>query len=235
MNYFLDTEFTEGTQQKRFLGVVYGKTAPTIDLISIGMTSEDGRAYYAVSKDFNLREAWERYDLKEAELSVEKKYWLREKVLKPIWAEFSERYQSENMGMPDEHYAFSYRSLKVLIGLYGKTNEQIKQDLLAFVVADEAGIDFYGYYCDYNWVVFCWLFGKMIDLPEGFPRYCRDLKQTMDHYRLGSKWKEREVAQSTRHHALDDAWETHSLYEAIERYTIERRTRSRHGKSKGTV
>jgi hypothetical protein len=41
-------------------------------------------------------------------------------------------------------------------------------------------IQFYAYYADYDWVVFCWLFGKMIDLPKGFPKYCRDLKQTSD-------------------------------------------------------
>ena len=40
--------------------------------------------------------------------------------------------------------------------------------------------EFYGYYCDYDWVVFCWLFGKMIDLPNGFPMYCIDLKQELD-------------------------------------------------------
>ncbi len=39
---------------------------------------------------------------------------------------------------------------------------------------------FYGYYCDYDWVVFCWLFGRMNDLPKGFPMYCVDLKQTLD-------------------------------------------------------
>ena len=58
MKYFLDTEFIEGNQ-KRF----FGKTKPTIDLISIGMVAEDGREYYAISKDFNLKEAWNRYDI----------------------------------------------------------------------------------------------------------------------------------------------------------------------------
>jgi len=28
--------------------------------------------------------------------------------------------------------------------------------------------------------LFCSLFGKMIDLPKGFPMYCKDLKQTLD-------------------------------------------------------
>jgi len=33
---------------------------------------------------------------------------------------------------------------------------------------------------DYDWVLFCSLFGRMIDLPKGFPMYCIDLKQTLD-------------------------------------------------------
>jgi len=48
--------------------------------------------------------------------------------------------------------------------------------------------EFYAYYADYDWVVFCWLFGRMIDLPEGFPMYCRDLKQTLD-----KSWKSRKI------------------------------------------
>ena len=40
--------------------------------------------------------------------------------------------------------------------------------------------EFWAYYADYDWVVFCWLFGKMIDLPDGFPMYCFDIKQRMD-------------------------------------------------------
>ena len=36
MNYFLDTEFLEGTQKKLF-----GQSKPTIDLISIGIVAED--------------------------------------------------------------------------------------------------------------------------------------------------------------------------------------------------
>ena len=39
---------------------------------------------------------------------------------------------------------------------------------------------FYAYYADYDWVVFCKIFGRMIDLPKHFPMYCRDLKQTLD-------------------------------------------------------
>lgn len=51
MKYFIDTEFLEGTQDKTIFGIKYGQTKPTIDLISIGIVAEDGREYYAVSKD----------------------------------------------------------------------------------------------------------------------------------------------------------------------------------------
>lgn len=39
--FFIDTKFLEGTQTKRFLGFNIGQTKPTIDLISIGIVSED--------------------------------------------------------------------------------------------------------------------------------------------------------------------------------------------------
>jgi hypothetical protein len=37
--------------------------------------------------------------------------------------------------------------------------------------------EFWGYYCDYDWVVFCQTFGTMMDLPKGWPMYCNDIKQ----------------------------------------------------------
>lgn len=40
--------------------------------------------------------------------------------------------------------------------------------------------EFIGYYADYDWVVFCQIFGTMMDLPKGFPMYCSDIKQLCD-------------------------------------------------------
>lgn len=61
---------------------------------------------------------------------------------------------------------------------YWKLRSQIRDEILAFVGEDHP--EFWGYYADYDWVVFCQLFGRMIDLPKNFPMYCRDLKQTLD-------------------------------------------------------
>jgi hypothetical protein len=40
--------------------------------------------------------------------------------------------------------------------------------------------EFWAYYADYDWVVLCQLFGTMMELPKGWPMYCRDIKQLAD-------------------------------------------------------
>lgn len=61
--------------------------------------------------------------------------------------------------------------------------------------------ELWGYYADYDWVVLCQLFGTMMDLPKGWPMYCRDVKQLCDS--LGNpKLPEQGKGE---HHALADA------------------------------
>jgi hypothetical protein len=80
------------------------------------------------------------------------------------------------------------------------SREDIRDNVLRFVGDDQAP-EFWAYYADYDWVVFCWLFGRMIDLPKGFPMFCRDIKQwAVD---LGNpKLPDQD---GTEHHALADA------------------------------
>jgi hypothetical protein len=40
-------------------------------------------------------------------------------------------------------------------------------------------IEFWAYFGDYDWVLFCQLFGTMSDLPAGMPQICLDLKQEL--------------------------------------------------------
>lgn len=40
--------------------------------------------------------------------------------------------------------------------------------------------EFWAYYADYDWAALCQLYGRMIDLPKGWPMYCRDFKQVVD-------------------------------------------------------
>ena len=206
MKYFIDTEFLEGKQKESFPISLFRKEKPnTIDLISIGIVAENGKEYYAISKDFNLKEAWNRYDLVQESGDMrnifpngKKLYWVRENVLKPIYYELI----GKDIGFHDYDRFFTYESLKNLIHKKGKTNKEIATEIQEFVYGfaikgyDEnefqkettqklisnfkEPIEFYAYYADYDWVVFCWLFGKMMDLPDGFPMYCKDLKQMLD-------------------------------------------------------
>ncbi len=267
MKYFIDTEFLEGTQDIRvpFTNIKIGTTKPTIDLISIGIVAEDGREYYAISKDFNLKEAWNRFQWRRKPIydgipGAYKEYWIRDNVLKPIWLELYEKEciklnptYKYNKQLDDIRISsmFNYKTMKHLINKYGKTNKQIAEEVKEFVYEksfkDNKGTaiihdnnwlngkpEFYGYYCDYDWVVFCWLFGKMINLPKGFPMYCIDLKQTFDFYNNNFKTRKEIEAipnclkemkdykfhpnypkQTNEHHALQDARWTKELYEFL--------------------
>lgn len=37
--------------------------------------------------------------------------------------------------------------------------------------------EIWAYYADYDWVALCQIYGRMLDLPKGWPRFCRDVKQ----------------------------------------------------------
>lgn len=148
MRFFLDTEFDED-----------GKT---IELISIGIAAEDGREYYAVSREFDPLHCND---------------WVRAHVLNklppagdPLW----------------------------------KSRTEIRDDIAEFVKGGTTPPEFWAYYADYDWVALCQLFGKMIDLPPAFPKYCRDLKQRLDEYDLRSSDLP-EQPEGSEHNALDDA------------------------------
>lgn len=164
MKYFIDQEFIEG-----FRNPTFGRDHHFIDMISIGIVAEDGREYSALSSEYNFKEA---------------SPWVVANVLTPL-------YISTVHGDNRNHYDVSNFHKH-----YGLTNKQIKNQVEEFIVRFHSGdnilrevldsngnpITFYGYYADYDWVLFCSLFGTMMDLPNGFPMYCRDLKQMLDEY-----------------------------------------------------
>lgn len=85
--------------------------------------------------------------------------------------------------------------------IHRDTLEDIGFKILDFVNPWDIKPEFWGYYADYDWVVFCQIFGTMMDLPKGFPMYCRDIKQLCDG--LGNpKLPEQK---SGEHNALADA------------------------------
>jgi hypothetical protein len=208
MKIFLDTEFIAG-----FHKPLLGKKRHFIDLISIGLVDDKGREYYAISKDFNPSDADE---------------WVKKNVFEPITTEFVKCFHGDR-----RNEILDVMSGKSIVGRMnvvqdwiGKTNKQIARDIRGFVygpaVAEGDGMDgadadiewwlkenaieFYGYYADYDWVLFCSLFGRMIDLPQGFPMYCMDLKQMMQDRGLSKEWKQSICPDPEgEHNALVDA------------------------------
>ena len=108
MIYYIDFEFIEG-----FHKPLLGKRRHFIDMISVGIVAEDGREYYAISNEFDLKEAWNRWqweetnktDLPGITRSKIKKYWLRDNVLKPIWIDLEYReYREDPNDMKQQFY-----------------------------------------------------------------------------------------------------------------------------------
>lgn len=202
MKYFIDTEFIED-----------GKT---IDLISIGIVAEDGREYYAINGECDFRKADD---------------WVLQNVLLPIGLNRQGlRYPNPTM----EGFHGLDRTYVDKAAPFIKPKIQIKQDILNFVGYDlesnsligwdalngkslpDCSVEFYGWYCDYDWVVFCQLFGKMIDLPNGFPMYCKDIKQMCDD--LGNP--KLPLQYEDEHHALNDARWIKTAYEFLAAFSI---------------
>ena len=108
----------------------------------------------------------------------------------------------------DERLANNWVKANVLphLGSHPRQSlETIRAGISVFVAENrlitQSKPEFWGYYADYDWVVFCQIFGAMIDLPKGWPMYCRDLKQWCDS--VGNP--ELPEQKSTEHNALNDA------------------------------
>lgn len=156
---YFDTEFSEGFVKpiswvsERF---PYNKPKWTIELISIGMVRDDGEEYYAISDSFNEDNCND---------------WVKANVLNLL----PDKYIVNGYDYDFERH--SSRPILTQNPIY-KSLEDIKNDVVQFCENDP---EFYAYFADYDWVVVCSnLFGRMIDLPESWPMYCRDLKQILD-------------------------------------------------------
>lgn len=146
----------------------------TIDLISIGIVAEDGRELYCEVADVDWSKA---------------SPWVLENV-KPHLRHLAPKFANNLMWSLDGGIG----------GLMAR--EVIAEQVRAFCNPELHGKpEFWGYYADYDWVVLCQLFGTMMELPKGWPMYCRDIKQLCDD--LGNpKLPEQGKGE---HHALADA------------------------------
>lgn len=171
---YYDTEFIEDGR--------------TIDLISIGMVADDGREYYAVSSEFDL-----------------KKLAANDWLMANVWPSLPQVRGDARMmllaGLREG--APTHRHVKRLFEPGHpdvKPRAQIAAEVRAFIcsVPDP---QLWAWYGAYDHVALAQLFGRMIDLPDGVPMWTNDLKQEAQ--RLGNpRVPEQEGGQ---HNALEDA------------------------------
>ena len=165
MKYWYDTEFIEDGQ--------------TIDLLSIGIVSEDGRELYLESSQANWSKASD---------------WVKKNVLPRL---------------------LSYRAVEG--GFTQSACDAVSRGTIALMVREFCDPDKYGrpefwaYYADYDHVALCQLFGTMMDLPEGWPRYTNDIKQLCNY--LGDRPLPKQG--KDEHNALDDAYWNREAYEYL--------------------
>lgn len=180
MRYFYDTEFLEdGT---------------TIELISIGIVSEDGREYYAI----NSEAPWE---------NIKSHDFLVHNVLQFL--------PLRNRAVLDEYLKHPPNVLpRPSIDLVGldTTDTRVKPK---FVIANEVrdfitgdyrsgpykDNELWAYYGAYDHVALCQLWGPMIRLPEGVPMYTNELMQLWE-----TSGRPPKPDNQSEHHALGDAY-----------------------------
>lgn len=203
MRYFLDTEFIED-----------GKT---IDLVSIAIVAEDGRELYAGRRTCKL----ERSDS-----------WFKENVLPYLPPKtVCSRCNGQGVCYPSVTGRVEGDQCNQCWGWghvcddFWIDSKDIATRLLKFTNSEEYGDpEFWAYYADYDWVALCQLFGRMIDLPEYFPKFCMDLKQWMVQSRMPSSYRPK---QENEHDALADAKWNLALFRNLERWEANKRWEDR--------
>lgn len=161
--YFFDTEFNPTP----FVGYP--------SLISIAIVSDDGREFYAISKDFDTEAA-------------ARNQWLMANVLPKLDRDRAELWMHR---------------------------EQMAEAISDFV-GDDTKPEFWAYFADFDWVLFCEIFGGMLEMSDQhkrWPMYCRDLKQVMDMTDFPSVLKPDDP--EDEHNALADARWNVLLFQAV--------------------
>lgn len=182
---------------KIFYDTEFLEDGSTIRLISLGMVREDGKSLYRIVDDDNLM------------VDVYHHNWLRHNVIPslPISAEYEMR-DLDGSYKPIVVWESHHDDYK-----YVASRTKIAEAVKRFVL-DTPNPELWAYYSAYDHVALCQLYGRMVDLPTGFPMYTNDLKSEI--VRLGSP---KVPEQSTGlHNALSDAIWNKETYEYLHGY-----------------
>lgn len=128
-----------------------------------------------------------------------------------IAAEDGRTYYAES-AMYNELRACPWVKANVLSLLTGPTKQRaiIKREITEFVGEDPTPL-FWAYYGSYDWVALCQLFGRMIDMPKGWPHLVMDVKALA----LLCGNPKLPEQQTVAHNALNDALWTKQAYDFL--------------------
>jgi hypothetical protein len=180
--YFYDFEFIED-------GV-------TIEPISVGIVAEDGREYYAVSADFSMQH-------------LKSSPWLIANVLPHLPLDGRgalDRYLAAEGLPPTDLLArveldHTHRDVK--------PRQQIADEVREFILTPPSGDspprELWGDYCAYDHVALAQLYGRMVDLPDGFPMFTRDIQDYAAHLGVEHEFLP-QIGGGDAHNALADAY-----------------------------
>jgi hypothetical protein len=171
-------------KMKYFYDTEFHEDGQTIDMISIGIVREDGRSYYAVSSEADYHR-------------IHDNSWLMNNVMDSI------------PYLVEKSNGHPYDTIRP-VGPNVRSRSKIRDDIVKFVGNDTP--EFWAWYADYDHVVLCQLFGKMIDLPHNFPMFTRDLRQHWEYRGCPQLPKQTEG----KHNALDDARHNLVMYNYME-------------------
>lgn len=185
MNAFIDFEFNDKNI------IVNGSRHKVLDMISIGVCTDNDQSFYAISNEFDVS-----YSMSNS--------WMRENVMCHIYNMYS---------LLTEH-VFSELAIREIISNVGKSKKQIACDLYDFfnphfksyssecitdVLKDvdeypkkhflhnEIGVkeyipnkvNFFGWHCESDWLLICELYNNMGSIPVGFGYDMTNLKQSL--------------------------------------------------------
>jgi hypothetical protein len=176
MKIFYDCEFLEDGR--------------TIDLISIGMVTEDGRELYRIVDDEQTITRAVQHD------------WLRANVV-PSLPLLLPPLVDADWDFNDEHADWPNVQQR----------PQVAEDVRAFILATPEA-ELWADYGAYDHVALAQLFGTMMDLPAGCPMWTNDLRQEMA--RRGANDADLPAQDAAAaHNALADARWVRDAYDAL--------------------
>jgi len=168
----------------------------TIEPISIGMVSEDGREYYAVNRDMPVRR-------------IKRHRWLMDHVVPQLPKGSGDMRNS--MG---KRWLFHYGDPVV------KRRETIAREVREFILAAGGPVELWADYAAYDHVLLAQLFGSMVELPAGIPMYTNDIQQEASRLVGARVWAfdgNPPTQERAAHHALADARHVRELHRWLEK------------------